>query len=311
MPTTATRRDFLRLSLAGSLGAAVVGRPALVDGRSTVVGRLAVCSWSMKPLSAFDFFTKLSATGLARAQVALDPIRVNTGGAWTDFAARCQARGVKLVSGMIGTVGEDYTTLETIKATGGVVPDATWPETWKNIQADVALAQQMKLALVTFHAGFVPHDHADPSFEKVLGRLRQIAELCASKQIAVGLETGQETADTMAAFMKALDRPNVGVNFDPANMILYDKGDPIAALRVLGPWIKQCHLKDAVRTKTPGTWGEEVRLGTGQVDWKAFFRELDAVKFTGNLCIEREAGNQRVADIRAALEYVEKLGTKG
>jgi sugar phosphate isomerase/epimerase len=90
-------------------------------------------------------------------------------------------------------------------------------------------------------------------------------------------------------------------------MILYDKGDPVAALRTLGPWLKQCHLKDAVRTKAPGTWGVEVRLGTGQVDWKAFFKTLDAVGFKGNLCIEREAGNQRVADIRAAREYVTAL----
>ena len=104
-----------------------------------------------------------------------------------------------------------------------------------------------------------------------------------------------------------VDRPNVGVNFDPANMILYDKGDPVAALRTLGPWVKQCHMKDAVRTKTPGTWGEEVRLGTGQVDWKGFFRALDAAGFKGPLNIEREAGSQRVADIRAAREYLEKL----
>jgi sugar phosphate isomerase/epimerase len=99
----------------------------------------------------------------------------------------------------------------------------------------------------------------------------------------------------------------VGVNFDPANMILYDKGDPIAALRVLGPWLKQCHIKDATRTKTPGTWGNEVVAGTGEVDWPAFFRTLGELGFTGNLCIEREAGSQRVADITAARQLIEKL----
>jgi sugar phosphate isomerase/epimerase len=62
-----------------------------------------------------------------------------------------------------------------------------------------------------------------------------------------------------------------------------------------------------VRTRVPGTWGEEVVLGTGQVDWKAFFKVLSEAGFTGNLCIEREAGKQRVADIRAAREYVERL----
>jgi len=307
MGNDATRRDFLKASLAGALGAALGTRTLLAGAPADVARRLAVCSWSLQPTSADDLLTKLAATGLTRMQVALDPIRVNAGGAWGDFAGLCAKRGVTCVSGMIGTVGEDYTTLESIRRTGGVVPDATWPETWKNIQADAELAQRMGLPLVTFHAGFLPHEESDPSFAKLIARLRQVADLFAGKKIAVGLETGQEVADTMATFLKKLDRANVGVNFDPANIILYDKGDPVAALRTLGPWIKQCHMKDAVRTKTPGTWGEEVRLGTGQVDWKGFFRALDAAGFKGNLNIEREAGKERVADIRAAREFLERL----
>jgi len=311
MGNETTRRDFLRASLAGALGAAFGTHSLRAGAQRDIASRLAVCSWSLQPISADDCFTKLAATGLTRTQIALDPIRENAKGAWADFAGLCAKRGVTCVSGMIGTVGEDYTTLESIRRTGGVVPDATWPETWKNIQADADLAQRMGLTLVTFHAGFLPHQESDPSFAKLLARLRQIADLFAAKKIEIGLETGQEVAGTMAAFLKTLDRPNVGVNFDPANMILYDKGDPVAALRTLGPWIRQCHLKDAVRTKTPGTWGEEVRLGTGQVDWKAFFSALDAAGFKGNLCIEREAGGQRAADIRAAREFVERLTVPG
>jgi sugar phosphate isomerase/epimerase len=88
-------------------------------------------------------------------------------------------------------------------------------------------------------------------------------------------------------------------------MLLYDKGDPIEAMSVLGPWIRQVHLKDALRTKTPGTWGEEVPVGTGQVDWRAFFCTLRKINFAGNVVIEREAGNQRVAEIRTAREVAE------
>jgi len=126
---------------------------------------------------------------------------------------------------------------------------------------------------------------------------------------SIALETGQETAAAMAAFLKRVGRRNVGVNFDPANMILYDQGDPVEAVKALGPWIRQCHVKDAVRTRTPGTWGEEVPVGTGQVNWKAFFAALDAARFTGNLAIEREAGTQRVADIRSAKQFVETMGS--
>jgi sugar phosphate isomerase/epimerase len=78
-------------------------------------------------------------------------------------------------------------------------------------------------------------------------------------------------------------------------------------LRVLGPWVKQCHLKDATRTLQPGTWGEEVPLGTGQVNWRGFFQTLAEMGFQGNLCMEREAGQQRVADIITARQLVESL----
>jgi sugar phosphate isomerase/epimerase len=123
----------------------------------------------------------------------------------------------------------------------------------------------------------------------------------------LGFETGQETAETLGAFLEKLGKPHVGVNFDPANMILYDKGEPIGALQALGPWLKQCHIKDAVKTKTPGVWGEEVPVGSGQVDWPAFLRVLDKLGFQGNLAIEREAGEQRVTDICAARQYLEKI----
>jgi L-ribulose-5-phosphate 3-epimerase len=302
-----TRRDFLTTSLAGVVGTALGARLTAEGAASDLAGRLAVCSWSLQPTSAEDLLAKLAATGLTRLQIALDPIRSDAAGAWRDFAGLCARRGVTCVSGMFGTVGEDYTTLDSIRRTGGVVPDATWPDTWRNIQADVEIAERLGLQLVTFHAGFLPHEASDPTFAKLQARVRQIADLFAARKMAVALETGQEEAGTLAAFLRALDRPNVGVNLDPANMLLYDRGDPVAAVRTLGPWLRQCHVKDAVRTKTPGTWGEEVPVGRGQVDWKAFFSALDAVHFLGNLCIEREAGKERVADIRAAREYVERL----
>src|SRR6185503_10307078 len=129
----------------------------------------------------------------------------------------------------------------------------------------------------------------DPEFGKLYDRICRIADLFAAKGIDLGFETGQETAETLREFLVKLNRPNVGVNFDPANMILYDKGDPVAALKTLGPWLTQCHLKDADRTRKPGTWGDEVVVGTGQVDWPAFFRALQELRFSGYCAIEREA----------------------
>jgi L-ribulose-5-phosphate 3-epimerase len=271
----------------------------------TLTERVAVCSWSLQPTSPQDLTAKLQATGIHRVQLALDPLRESPG-VWGETAALFKKDGVTIVSGMFGCVGEDYSTLETIRATGGIAPDATWEQNRANIQATAALAQRLGLKLVTFHAGFLPHEEKDPSFAKLLRRLTETADVFQTAGIALGLETGQETAPVLVQLLKKLNRPNVGVNFDPANMILYDKGNPIAALRVLGPWIRQVHVKDARRTKVPGTWGEEVAVGTGEVDWAVFFATLRELNFVGDFAIEREAGTQRVADIRAAKEVVGK-----
>jgi L-ribulose-5-phosphate 3-epimerase len=267
---------------------------------------LAVCSWSLQPKNPEELLRDLAVIGIKRLQIALDPLRESPQ-VWGKFVELCQKDGVELASGMFGTAGEDYTTPETIKKTGGVVPDNTWEENWRNIQADAELAQSLGIKLVTFHAGFLPHEASDPDFKKLIDRIAKIADVFAARGIDLGFETGQETADTLKSFLQQLDRKNVGVNFDPANMILYQKGDPIQALRVLAPWLKQCHIKDATETKVPGNWGEEVPAGTGQVDWKAFFQALDELGFEGNLCIEREAGTQRVQDIRTARQMVEAI----
>lgn len=268
--------------------------------------RLAVCSWSLQPTSPQDLIAKLQPTGVRRVQLALDPLH-DEPAVWSHTVTVLQQAGLEIVSGMFGCVGEDYSTLDTIRMTGGIAPDATWDQNWKNIQATASLAQRLGLKLVTFHAGFLPHEPSDPNFAKLKQRLVQTADAFHAVGIALGLETGQETAAVLSEFLTQLNKPNVGVNFDPANMLLYDKGNPIEALQQLGPWIRQVHIKDARRTQVPGTWGDEVVAGTGEVDWPAFVQALDEIGFQGNLCIEREAGNQRVPDIRSARELVERL----
>jgi sugar phosphate isomerase/epimerase len=267
--------------------------------------RLAVCSWSLQPANPRDLVAKLQTTGVGRIQLALDLLR-ECPEVWGETGAVCREQGIGIVSGMFGCVGEDYTTLESIRRTGGIAPDATWAGNLKNIRLAASLAADLGLKLVTFHAGFLPHEESDPDFAKMLERLRTVAGVFQERNMVLGLETGQETAPVLLGLLEKLERPNVGVNFDPANMILYDKGNPIEALRLLGPWVRQVHVKDARLTRTPGTWGEEVPVGTGQVDWPAFFAALRDMNFEGYCVIEREAGNQRAEDVRAAKAAIEK-----
>lgn len=268
--------------------------------------KLAVCSWSLQPANPKELIGALRAIGLSRIQIAIDPIREEPA-VWGKVGEALRAAGIEPVSGMFRTIGEDYSTLDSIRVTGGVVPDATWDQNWKNIREDAAIAADLGLKLVMFHAGFLPDEPSDPAFNKLIGRLRQIADYYAEEGIDLAFETGQETAPCLKEFIGHLGRPNVGANFDPANMILYAKGNPIDALRTLGPIVKNVHIKDATLTKVPGTWGDEVPVGTGQVDWKAFFKTLLEIGFKGDLCIEREAGDNRIADIRTAKEFVGRI----
>jgi sugar phosphate isomerase/epimerase len=70
------------------------------------------------------------------------------------------------------------------------------------------------------------------------------------------------------------------------------------------PYVMQVHIKDATATKVPGQWGAEVPVGTGEVDWAAFFAALKAGGFGGCMSIEREAGQQRIADIMRAKRFI-------
>ncbi|HWF20293.1 MAG TPA: hypothetical protein VG754_13570, partial [Verrucomicrobiae bacterium] len=127
------------------------------------LSKLAVCSWSLRPTDPQNLIQQLQSISINRVQIALDPLRENPS-VWGALPELCATHGITFVSGMLVTVGEDYSTLESIKRTGGVVPDATWDENWRNMQSAAVLAKKLGLKLVTFHAGFLPHEPGDPTF---------------------------------------------------------------------------------------------------------------------------------------------------
>ena len=269
--------------------------------------QIGVCSWSLQAMDPAQLVERTRACALNALQIALDPLRT---GAWPldDTRARLADSGIALLSGMIAMEGEDYTTLASIRETGGIRPDETWARNLEAATHGAALATELGLDLVTFHAGFIPHDPVHPERHILMDRLGQLADLFHRRGLRLALETGQETAATLLEVLRELDHPAVGVNFDPANMILYGMGDPIDALRALGPFVQQCHVKDALAAPEPGAWGTEVTAGQGSVRWAAFLATLDEVAPGVNLVIEREAGEQRAADVRHAARLLASLG---
>ncbi|HNT88201.1 MAG TPA: sugar phosphate isomerase/epimerase family protein [Candidatus Hydrogenedentes bacterium] len=267
--------------------------------RTQSVGQIGVCSWSLQAAGPRDLAEKVTALGLDKVQLGLTPHRDDPG-AWDGVREILAEAGIRIVSGMYSTVGEDYTTPETIRRTGGVVRDEHWEENLRLAMATAATAKAMGLSYVNAHAGFLPHDPETPQYEKLCLRVVALAKVFGDNGVTLLLETGQETAQSLLAFlgeMKKRGVESVAVNFDPANMILYDMDNPIEALRLLVPHVRQVHVKDARRTTVKGQWGEEVVVGTGEVDWIAFVRILAEADFDGGFIFEREAGENRLGDI--------------
>lgn len=269
--------------------------------------RLGACSWSLRAEALGDLADLIREVGVHYVQLGLDPV---IHGVWKIDEIR-KAFGeaeIEILSGMMGTKAEDYSTLDTIRETGGVRPTRHWKANLDAAKACAIAAKDLGLGLVSFHAGFLPHDKSDPERGVLIERLQILADVFADQGVKVAYETGQESAETLLDVLGEIDRTNVGVNFDPANMILYGMGDPVEALRALSSHVLQVHIKDATATLTPGTWGAEVPVGAGGVDWRSFFEVLRDANVGCDLMIEREAGDERVQDMRTARGLLEGLG---
>ena len=256
---------------------------------------IGICSWSLQ--------TDVAGVADAMNKIGIEHVHLGIRAAVgdDDYLAAVQNQNWTISSTMIDFPQEDYSTLDSIKATGGIVPDDCWEQNKQLFIGAVDATVKLGVKYISTHAGFI--DESDPVYtKKFFDRITTLADAAGDKDLILLLETGQETAEELKHFLEELNHSAVGVNFDPANMILYDKGSPIEAVNVLAPWIKHIHIKDATQTEQPGTWGAEVPWGDGQVGTEAFLSTLGEIGFDGVLAIEREAGNDRFGDIKLAAQ---------
>jgi sugar phosphate isomerase/epimerase len=264
-----------------------------------------VCSWSLQVKSIPELSRLLDQLGVDVVQIACgDPHHA----AWDEgenMPAIARAAGFRMTGAMLGFPGEDYTTPQTIQLSGGFGNPTTRAERLERLAWALDRTRHLGLTDLMLHAGFIP-EPGDADRRPFLDTLGKVSSLAQARGVTVAFETGQETADLLRLTLDELRCANLMVNFDPANMLLYDKGDPLRAVEILGPDIRSVHVKDARRPTVPGQWGEEVPLGQGEVNIRAFLQTLQKVGYQGPLCVEREVGNQqeRLRDVAHGIRYI-------
>ncbi len=258
---------------------------------------ISVCSWSFQK-DIPEIASIMAAMEVEHINLAIAPALGPNGDAYLDAV---KAQNWTISAGMMAFDYEDYSTLDTIKVTGGVAPDEHWPASGEAFAKAAVITKELGGEYILSHVGFL--DHSDEAYaKKFYERVRYLGDAAADAGVALLMETGQESAEDLQRFIETLNHDSVFVNFDPANMILYDKGEPISAIKRLAPWVKHVHIKDAIRTTTRGTWGGcEVVWGEGEVNSGAFLKALEECGFDGCVAVERERGDQRVADIATAV----------
>jgi sugar phosphate isomerase/epimerase len=230
------------------------------------------------------------------------------------FLARLKELNVTLTAVFGGFEGESYADIPTVVRTVGLVPRETRAARLKEMKEIADFAKLLGCNVVALHLGFVPHDKTDPLYDEVVRVTRELCDHCKINGQNLHLETGQETAEALLQFMMDTETQNLFINFDPANMILYGTGEPIAALERLGQYVRSVHCKDGKWAKNPGQeWGQEVPLGDGDVNFERYLRTLDSIGYTGPLTIEREIPQDPVrqkAEIGRAVKLLQELKQK-
>jgi sugar phosphate isomerase/epimerase len=231
------------------------------------------------------------------------------------FTQKLKDYGITVTTVFLGFEGETYESIARTAETVGLVPAATRAARLAESYEIADFAAKLGVTAIGSHIGFVPHDRSSAEYKAVVETVQSLCDHLTKHGQSLHLETGQEPVDLLMEFMDDVQRPNIFINFDPANLILYGIDKPLEALRVVGSRVRGVHCKDGIATTgTPGVdWGAEVPFGKGEVDAEQFLRILHEIGYKGALTIEREIPaepERQKAEIGQAVNLINELKAK-
>lgn len=193
----------------------------------------------------------------------------------------------------------------------GLVPREYRAMRCEDLMKGTDFAVKIGVTDVVTHAGFLPENPTSTEYHEVVCVLKQIANYCKDKGRYFLFETGQETPVTLRRTIEDIGTDNLGINLDPANLILYGKASPVDSLDVFGKYVRGVHAKDAFYPTDGKNLGHEVAVGDGLVNFPVLIKKLKALGYNGSLTIEREiSGEEQLKDIISAKALLESLIAK-
>jgi len=258
-----------------------------------------------------DDLAEIKSLGVRCGQLGFSGTAALTESAAARWVADLRREDFTLVTVFAAYNGESYADIPTVARTVGFVPPETRQERERRTKDLSDFAARLGVGSIATHIGCVPEDAAHPDYVAVREMVRRVCDHAAGHSQTFALETGQEHAGVLLQFFRDVGRPNLRINFDPANMILYGTGDPIDALRTLAPHVVSVHCKDGnwPPKGVPGALGTERPLGSGSVGIERFVATLRDIGFRGSLNVEREVESQqeRLSDIGKAVQLLRRL----
>lgn len=231
-----------------------------------------------------------------------------------EFSAKLRDYDIKITTVVCGFDGESYASIEVTKQTVGLVPEGSRAARIVETKEISDFAKLLGVHEIGSHIGFVPHDRTSPAYKAIVEATREVVRYAKNNGQTYHLETGQEPADNLLAFIDDVAVDALFINFDPANLILYGIGDPIGALEKVGHKVRGVHCKDAIASEQPGVaWGREVPFGSGEVNAELFLQALKATGYRGALTIEREIPEEparQKAEVGEVVALIESLRKK-
>lgn len=257
--------------------------------------------------ASIEPFQKVSALGIPTCQTSIladeavrniDLLKVRK---YADEA------GVEISCVFMGFSGQIYNFKDGPRTMGLVAPGFQ-KERLRYAKELSDMVKEMGINYMGGHIGFIPDDERDPVYQSFLPVMKEFLEQCEKNGQTFCFETGQELPSTLKRTFLDLGMKNVGVNLDPANLIMYGKANPLDAVEIFGQYVKGMHGKDGLWPTERDFLGKEVPIGEGMVPFPLLMRKLKAAGYNRPVTIEREiSGVRQIEDIKKSMELLDPL----